>query len=370
MANQSAYQAAVHAGYKGTYEEWEAELSKGYTLNQVLERELELGRLTMKREYVFPPKELTDALSKGDVRGVSIRNTPVRIRGEQLGPSQINNTKHYLPASEMKPEDLWAVLERPGEPNANGVVYPRHVMERAVKEYKEKHPDLISLTKSELRLRNLGFDYDSVLSMPREDNLASGLRDLLHRRRIIKPGYTYRAVGIEPYWDEDSRSYKLATKFEKCIRKPERPTDLDDEYNWDRYAYNSHAYSHAFIASLYNALELTRNALHNRSAAASKFIIDAFADNNKVVKRPYFTAVDHDSYSIAVNDWARMMNELYPDSYSQGVKYPVPKHIVESIDTNDYRTDSKLAEVFGATKKVPTYIFHPLFGRTINTELK
>ena len=282
MVNQSAHQAAVRAGYKGTYEEWEAELSKGYTLNQVLERELQLGKLTMKREYVFPPKELTDALSKGDVRSVSIRNTPVRIRGEQLGPSQINNTKHYLPASEMKSKDLSAVLERSGKPNVNGVVYSRDAMEKAVKKYKEKHPG------------NQNFDY-----------------------------------------------------------------------NRDLYAYN-----HAFIASLYNALELTRNALHNRSVAASKFIIDAFADNNKVVKRPYFTVVDHDFYSIAVNDWARMMNELYPDSYSQGVKYPVPKHIVESIDTNDYRTDSKLAKVFGATKKVPTYIFHLLFGRTINTELK
>lgn len=282
MVNQSAYQAAVHVGYKGTYEEWEAELSKGYTLNQVLERELQLGKLTMKREYMFPPKELTDALSKGDVRSVSIRNTPVRIRGEQLGPSQINNTKHYQPASEMKSEDLSAVLERSGKPNVNGVVYSRDAMEKAVKKYKEKHPG------------NQNFDYN---------------RDL-------------------------------------------------------------YAYSHALIASLYNALELTRNALHNRSVAASKFIIDAFADNNKVVKRPYFTAVDHDSYSITVNDWARMMNELYPDSYSQGVKYPVPKHIVESIDTNEYRTDSKLAEVFGATKKVPTYIFHPLFGRTLNTELK
>lgn len=287
MVNQSAYQAAVHAGYKGTYEEWEAELSKGYTLNQVLERELQLGKLTMKREYVFPPKELTDALSKGDVRSVSIRNTPVRIRGEQLGQSQINSTKHYLPASEMKSEDLLAALERSGKPNVNGVVYSRDAMEKAVKKYKEKHPG------------NQNFDY-----------------------------------------------------------------------NRDLYAYNSHAYSHALIASLYNALELTRNALHNRSVAASKFIIDAFANNNKVVKRPYFTAVDHDSYSITVNDWARMMNELYPDSYSQGVKYPVPKHIVESIDTNEYRTDSKLAEVFGATKKVPTYIFHPLFGRTLNTELK
>ncbi|ELF5187215.1 hypothetical protein RBD99_002889 [Salmonella enterica] len=365
MVNQSAYQAAVHAGYKGTYEEWEAELSKGYTLNQVLERELQLGKLTMKREYMFPPKELTDALSKGDVRSVSIRNTPVRIRGEQLGPSQINNTKHYLPASEMKSEDLWAALERPSEPNVNGVVYSRDAMEKAVKKYKEKHPDLISLTKSEIRQRNPNFDYNSIFSMSQEDNLASGLRDMLQRRRIMKPGYTYRISGIEPYWDEDSRSYKLAPLYEKRIRKPELPIERADDYNRDLYAYN-----HAFIASLYNALELTRNALHNRSVAASKFIIDAFADNNKVVKRPYFTSVDHDFYSIAVNDWARMMNELYPDSYSQGVKYPVPKHIVESIDTNDYRTDSKLAKVFGATKKVPTYIFHPLFGRTLNTELK